>query len=77
MLFLDGAYVLAPNSTPCFVAVRTPTREELARLTHTIARRLDRFLEREGLLVRNGKSGTMADDTGEEGPMEPLLCGTQ
>jgi hypothetical protein len=41
MLFLDGVWVKAP------------TREELTQLTRTLASRIGRFLERQGLLDRD------------------------
>ena len=54
MLFLDGVYVAGVNGLR-FRWVREPTSEELTRLTHTIAQRTARFLEREGLLERDSE----------------------
>ena len=53
MLFLDGVYVDGANGSRIrFRWVKAPTSEELAHLTHTIARRVGRCLERQGLLER-------------------------
>ena len=54
MLFLDGAYVDgADGSSPRFRRVKVPAGAELTQLTHTIAHRVGRFLERQGLLERD------------------------
>ena len=47
MLFLDGVYVGEASSSSRFRWVTEPTSYELAQLTHTIARRLARYLERQ------------------------------
>ncbi len=39
-----------------FQWVKSPTREELARLTHTMAKRIGRYLERALILTRGGLS---------------------
>ncbi len=36
-----------------FLRVKAPTKGELTRLTHTIAQRVGRYLERQGLLERD------------------------
>ena len=57
MLFLDGVYVDSANgSSPRFRWVKAPTSAELTHLTHTIARRVGRFLERQGLLERDAEN---------------------
>ena len=57
MLFLDGAYVENKyGSAVCFQRIKSPTSEELARLTHTIGKRIGRFLERQGLLERDAEN---------------------
>jgi hypothetical protein len=53
-----------------------PTSDELAQLTHTIAQRVARYLERQGLLVHDtGNSYLTAEgvDTDPESPMKLLL----
>jgi hypothetical protein len=54
MLFLDGAYTSSSNLHPLrFLRVKAPTKGELTRLTHTIAQRVARYLERQGLVERD------------------------
>ena len=54
MLFLDGVYIdCADKSLVRFRWVKAPTSDELTQLTHTIARRIARYLERQGLLERD------------------------
>jgi len=38
-----------------FQWIKSPDNEELAKLTHTIAKRFGRFLERQGLLTRDAE----------------------
>jgi hypothetical protein len=53
MLFLDGVYIDSPHGSRArFRWVKAPTSDELTQLTHTIAQRVARFLERQGWLVR-------------------------
>ncbi len=53
MLFLDGVYIRGSGeSATRFAWVKAPTSDELTQLTHTIARRTARYLERQGLLER-------------------------
>ena len=50
MLFLDGAYIDPIHGKQVrFRRVKAPTRDELTQLTHTIAHRIGRYLERKGL----------------------------
>ena len=50
MLFLDGVYIGGANGYPIrFLGVKAPTKGELTRLTHMIAQRVGRYLERQGL----------------------------
>jgi hypothetical protein len=52
MLFLDGVYIDNPHrSRARFRWVKAPTSDELTQLTYTIAQRVARYLERQGLLV--------------------------
>ena len=53
MLFLDGVYVDGAGSTVRFRWVKAPTDDELTQFTHTIAHRIARYLERQGLLERD------------------------
>ena len=46
---------------------------ELARLTETLARRIGRFLERQGWLTRDAENSDLAGDELEAGSMEQLL----
>ena len=64
MLFLDGVYIDSRHGVnPRFRGVEAPTSEELTHLTHTIAHRVGRYLERRGpavstkrlSLTRNGQ----------------------
>ncbi len=50
--------------------------EELTRLTHTIAQRIARYLERQGFLVRDAQNSYLTYDgmdTDQESPMNQLL----
>ena len=73
MLFLDGVYVARPDGSLRFRWVRAPTSAELAGLTQTLARRIGRYLERQGLLERAAENSDLAGDDLEAGPMERLL----
>jgi hypothetical protein len=55
MLFLDGVYIdSAGRSRARFRWVKAPTSDELTQLTRTIAQRVGRYLERQGLPNRTG-----------------------
>ncbi len=43
-----------------FQWIKSPTGEELARLTHTIAKRIGRYLERQGLLERDAENSYLS-----------------
>ena len=74
MLFLDGVYVDGVNGSAArFRWVKASTRDEFTQLVHTIAQRVARFLERQGLLERDGENSYLASDPGEEDPMDQLL----
>jgi hypothetical protein len=73
MLFLDGIYLERPDGSLRFLWVKAPTNAELAGLTQTLARRIGRFLERQGLLERDAENSYLAGDDLEAGPMEQLL----
>jgi len=73
MLFLDGVYLDSANGSAVrFWWVKAPTSAELTQLTHTLARRVSRFLERQGLLERDAENSYLASDAVEAGPMEQL-----
>ncbi len=63
MLFLDGGK---------FRWVKSPTSAELTQLEHTIANRIGRFLECQGLLEREIENSYLAADAVEMGSMEQL-----
>jgi hypothetical protein len=77
MLFLDGVYTWdSGKSATRFTWVKAPTSDELTQLTHTIARRIARCLERQGLLVRDAGDSYLtahAMDSADDGPMHHLL----
>jgi len=70
MLLLDGVYAGA-HGQPCFQRVKAPDRAELEQLVYTISERTGRYLERQGLLVRDMDNSYLAlepqGDTGLEG----------
>ena len=74
MLFLDGVYVERPNGTARFRWVKSPTGQELTQLAHTIAHRVGRFLERQGLLERDAENSYLSGDAVHDDPMSQL-CG--
>ncbi len=53
--------------------MKAPTSAELTHLTHTIARRVGRFLERQGLLERDAENSYLSGDAVEGGPLDQLL----
>jgi len=77
MIFLDGVYIGGTSGLPLrFRRTKAPNRVELTRLTHTIAQRVGRYLERQGLIERD--SGNIfltqeALDTSDEDPTNQLL----
>jgi hypothetical protein len=73
MLFLDGVYADQPDGTVRFRWVKAPTSGELTQLARTIARRVGRFLERQGLLERDAENSYLAGEAVEAGPMDQLL----
>ena len=77
MLFLDGVYIDSPHGSRVrFRWVKAPASDELTQLTHTIVHRVARYLERQGLLVRDaGNSYLTAEgvDADPDSPMNQLL----
>ena len=72
MLFLDGVYVGEASSSSRFRWVTEPTSYELAQLTQTVAHRLARYLERQGLLVRDAEHSFLALNSSDEDPIDQL-----
>ena len=75
MLFLDGAYVDNKYGAALrFQWIKSPTSEELAKLTHTIAKRIGRFLERQGLLEQDAENSYLNSNAIEDeyDPMHQL-----
>ncbi len=61
MIFLDGIYIDGVHGSPArFRWVKAPTSEDLTQLTQTIAHRVARYLERQGLLVRDAGNSYLA-----------------
>ena len=60
-----------PHGKPRFQRVKAPERTELEQLVYTISKRTGRYLERQGLLVRDMDNSYLAlepqGDTGLEG----------
>ena len=73
MLFLDGVYIDRSDGSARFRWVKAPAREELTQLAHTIAHRVGRFLERQGLLERDADYSWLTGEAVDEGPMDRLL----
>ncbi len=73
MLFLDGVYVDRLDGSARFRWVRSPTSQELTQLSQTIARRVGRYLERQGLQERDADNSYLTTDAVLEDPMNQLL----
>ncbi len=64
------------ESATRFAWVKAPTSDELTQLTHTIAQRIARCLERQGLLVRDADNSYLTAhevDSADGDPMHHLL----
>ncbi|NND72542.1 MAG: hypothetical protein HKN43_13280 [Rhodothermales bacterium] len=78
MLLLDGVYADQPDGAWRFHWVKEPSRAELARLSHTLAERIARYLEQQDLLEREAQNSYLAGDMIESGAIEQLQgAGTQ
>jgi hypothetical protein len=74
MLFLDGVYLNGNADTPPrFHWVKAPTSNELSQLTHRMAGRIGRFLERQGLLERDTENSYLVSDAVDDDPLHRLL----
>jgi len=60
------------GSSTRFRWVKVPIKSKLNQLRHTIARRLARYLERQGLLERDAEHNYLALDHSGEDPMDQL-----
>jgi len=73
MLFLDGIYLVSENSArPRFQWVRGPTSAQLTQLAHNIACRVERLVEREGLLERDTEQLDLGEVLDPDDPMPDL-----
>jgi hypothetical protein len=73
MLFLDGVYIERADGRLRFRWVKAPTSAELNQLTQTLARRIGRYLERQGLLERDAENSYLSSDDLEVGAMAQVL----
>jgi hypothetical protein len=53
-------YAERPDGSLCFRWAKAPSGAELTRLTQTLARRIGRYLERQGLLERDAENSCLA-----------------
>ena len=60
------------NISSRFRWVKAPTDAELSKLTHTIAYRIGRYLERQGWLARDAENSYLALENLDEEPMDQL-----
>ena len=73
MLFLDGVYIDSTQGSRARLRwVKAPTRDDLTQLTHTIAHRVARYLERQGLLERDAGHTYLTADGVDEDPESPM-----
>ena len=74
MLFLDGVYS-STGHPKWFRQVKAPSSAELTRLTHTIAQRVGRYLERQGLVERDTGNIFLVQDASvsDEDPSNQLF----
>ncbi|MFT5102305.1 MAG: hypothetical protein ACI9HY_004442 [Planctomycetaceae bacterium] len=73
MLFVDGICLDQSNQSARFYWVKAPTSAELTQMAHTIAHRVGRFLERQGLLERDAQNSYLTGDETDDDPMTQLL----
>ena len=69
LLYVDGVNGLSAR----FQWTKAPTSAELTQLAHTIAHRVGRFLERQGLLERDAENSYLAGEALEAEPLDQLL----
>ena len=73
MLFLGGVYVNGAGLTARLRWVKAPKNDVLTQFTHTIAQRISRFLEHQGLLERDAAHSHLASDVVDENSLHQLL----
>jgi hypothetical protein len=77
MIFLDGVYIGDSSGLPMrFRRIKAPNSVELTRLTHTIAQRVGRYLERQDLIERDSGNIFLTQevvDAADEDPTNQLL----
>ena len=75
MLLLDGVYTggHAAQDKPRFQRVKAPERTELEQLVYTISERTGRYLERQGLVVRDLDNSYLALEPAGETGLEGVL----
>ena len=72
MVFLDGVYTEDIDGRLRFHSVGAPTGKEFSRLVHTLARRIVRHLERQGLLQRDMENDYLTGEAFEVDALTPL-----
>jgi hypothetical protein len=73
MLFLDGVYIAGTKGASArFYRVNEPSSSELTQLVHTLARRIGRYLERQGWLERDAENDYLALDGADDDPLSVL-----
>ena len=71
---MAGVYIDSTvNSRLRFRWVKAPTSDELTHLTHTIAHRVARYLERQGLLERDAEHTYLTANGVDEDPESPMI----
>ena len=66
-------YVDDTDGATRFRWVKAPTHAELTQLAHTIASRVGRYRERQGLLERDAENSYLTGDAVDDDPLNPLL----
>jgi hypothetical protein len=68
-----GCYIIPDGTLQRFRPVTVPTTAELSKLTQTIAERLGRLLQGQGLRERDAENCHLTGDGLETGPMDQLI----
>ena len=72
MLFLDGVFTEPADGGLRFQPTKALTAAELSELAHTLAFRIGRYLERQGLLERDAENSYVVGDEIDAGPLAQL-----
>ena len=72
MLFLDGVFTTTKQKQTIFVRTKAPTLDELNKLVHTMSHRVARYLQRQGLLVRDDENTYLQLDHVDDDAMQDL-----